>query len=149
MYLTTYPSPWSERWYSRGVLVSSHSDHPPQPQLSSLGWACTGPGRTVSPPHCVASVSVHVCVWMRHIYILGEFSAFLASRASPSCDENKPFCHNTYNITVCAVPVTNRSACWHNKVGSLHSPKVCPLSYVTLEFLGISLKAHSTIRTYL
>ena len=56
--------------------MSSHSGHPPQPQLSSLGWACTRPARTVPPPHCVASVSVHVCVWMRHVYILGEFSAF-------------------------------------------------------------------------
>ena len=98
--------------------MSSHSGHPPQPQLFSLGWACTGPGRTVPPPHCVASVSVHVCVWMRHVYILGEFSAFLESKASQPCRENKPihqYIHVksqiTYNMKVCTVPVTNKSAC--------------------------------------
>ena len=62
-----------------------------------------------------------------------------------------------YNITVCTVSITNRSACWHNKVGSLHSPKICLISYVTLEFLNkmykqytwnITLKAYSILRTY-
>ena len=57
------------------MLVSSHSGHPPQPQLSSLGWTCTGPGRTVPPPHCVASVSVCMCVkeitmCIKHMYAI-------------------------------------------------------------------------------
>ena len=93
--------------------MSSHSDHPPQPQLSSLGWACTGPGRTVPPPHCVASVSVCMCVWMRHVYILGKCSAFLASylvvRTGQFVSMNVKL-EIMYNITVSTVLVKIKSA---------------------------------------
>ena len=80
--------------------MSSHSDHPPQPQLSSLGWACTGPGRTVPPPHCVASVSVHVHVC--------ESASSLNSACKSTC----------YSICTCILVVAGTLNCRDNS----HSP---------------------------